>query len=1185
MHRNADAPSWFLGFLLCIHCDKTLIIMKTIHPHKSRLSYSLLGLCWVTLCFAAPPPPGPGTALELQFPKTSSPIATNFNLWGPASHVDEPESAFYSIGRTLRHFSLNPKLIREFHDFLRAQNIAPLSLLVPAPTPPQTLRRILMEPELLPVSGWATNGPWIVSKASHRGPEKKIPLHIERGGIYRCWIRYQGYIDGPAVTHFTLHRAGQDDASPLLYEEFNTLPAGTNAPQWHDFMAELQPGDYTITLGHVVRYYQVPEKTPFRDHQVDCLYLTDELWRDAPSDEVRADLRNRIAPREGRFEDQPPLDTPADKALWSLWQVRPSHWETAAANPRLFALSYEFWRREIDAIAKADYAAPPRDPVAGSVPDYRDPRRQVIVDPIWNMVANPYRIRTQREILEGDIDPLAPDAFYAWIMPGFFPVVRGQWERSGGGLAADHGATRGLAAGIYTVPHPGRWHLWVKFKNINYFEYFGVYADTLFGRAARWERNERLYPGGRAAWAKVGEIQIPTLSDAEIADQRDKVSKGIWIAGGAPVCAITQGVWQAGAGFLENTGTSARLFVPATLPLSSNFTIRARLSFATLPSAAAAFVFSASNQVDENIVRFDGSAKGSAFGTGTLFSTEGLITARQPFDFEITRAGERVTLKIDQKTVAEIPLSEPPGGRFGFISDTNGLRIHEFSTSGPLGDGLDLLRTIHIGLWMDKYINARTYRGVYALMLTDNADYRPAGDLMPKPSPKAFLRQMEQCGYTPARGYVLNAKPGIGLINQTWMPGAEPAEPVIDLVMARDTIRSAGLMFRNGQSAPVTLKISPTPLKSRMRAYPHAVSWRAVAFAPYGNGREEWSPFFLLRRPFLTLPPVAPAQAWITVDSTGVPPGKYESRIIVESAAPSGQTFTPRTVTLRVRIADIAVKPKQPILVHGWVAPPPGEEYRLDWFKRFNVWQGPFFSKKEMDRYGLKLQIYCQRHVNSNEIARQIVNARELGLGYDDWMFSIADEPTGTTAAELKEYITIGKMIRAADPKVRITLNPGEAARAATFQILAPYADLWNPYLLHLSYGPSGRDYLKKPWIWYTTPCYGDKSPGMAAEMYDQVRSVLRQPADCRGTAFFAPYYPWRDPWDTAHEHIRDVSVFVLPSRNGPVATPAWEALLEAVQHANLARMVRERAPADDPQAKKIWETGSMAEVIAWLEK
>ncbi len=33
---------------------------------------------------------------------------------------------------------------------------------------------------------------------------------------------------------------------------------------------------------------------------------------------------------------------------------------------------------------------------------------------------------------------------------------------------------------------------------------------------------------------------------------------------------------------------------------------------------------------------------------------------------------------------------------------------------------------------------------------------------------------------------------------------------------------------------------------------------------------------------------------------------------------------------------------------------------------------------------------------------------------------------------------------------------------------------------LHLTYGAGGRDYLRQPWIWFTTPCYQDKSPGIA---------------------------------------------------------------------------------------------------------
>lgn len=431
----------------------------------------------------------------------------------------------------------------------------------------------------------------------------------------------------------------------------------------------------------------------------------------------------------------------------------------------------------------------------------------------------------------------------------------------------------------------------------------------------------------------------------------------------------------------------------------------------------------------------------------------------------------------------------------------------------------------------------------------------------------------------------MNLLPGIGSINQTWMPGPEPARPTLAMAMVRDTTRSASLFFRNVRNEPLVLRITPESLTGSGKSFADRIRWRAVGFAPYGNGREEWTPFFLLRRPFLIIPPRSAAQAWLTFDSTGVTPGEYSAAIRIDATDLAGSTrFPMRTVSTSVSVADLRVEPKQPILMHGWVNPPPGEPYLTDWFKRFNVWQGPFFSKAEMTKYGLQQQIWCQRGVNEKQIRDVIAQATAKGLSHDDWMMSVNDEPTGKTPAELADYLAIGKLIREIDPRLKITMNPGEAANAATFQILQPLVDVWNPYKLHLSYGPSRRDYLKKPWIWYTTPCYQDKSPSIATEMYDQIRSVLRQPADCRGTAFFAPYYPWRDPWDTAYEHIKDVSVFVLPSRHGPVATPAWEAIREAVQHANLARMVREQAP-DDPAAKALWETGSVEEIRDWLLK
>lgn len=1105
--------------------------------------------------------------------------------WGASAEVDEPESAFHSLGQTMWHQGRNAERIAAFHRWLMAKGVEPESLLPPGTPTPNDARRILIEPERAPDCGWTATKEAIVSRPGHRGPDARLPLKVERSGMYRWWIRHQGHAKGSAVTSLTLYRQGEEAEAPVLYEEFNTQPAAQDGLRWHDLLTELAAGEYTIVLGHVVRYYHAPAAVPFSEHKVESLYLTDAIWAAAPEETVLAELRESSAALQCAAR---PALTAADRATWRRWQVRPSHWENARDNEPLFRRSYAFWREEIAALAARSYTTPPLDPVRTGIADYRDPRRQVIFDPIWNMVGNPFRIRQQAAILQSDVntDPAAKDAVFDWIYPGQFPVVTGQWIREGGGLSADHAATNATALGRYTVPRPGTWHLWVQFKNINYFEYYSIHASSETGQRVTWERTERLYPGGRAAWAKVGAIDIPELSPEQSAAQQAKAARGVFVENGDPVFAHRTGEWKRDGQTLASAAPDALLWASSGLKAGEDFRIRARLTLAEKPGPGCGFFFRDQHGLRDNFIDFDGTLAGPSLEPAAKQAWAEQIREDEPFDLEIVREGPALTIRINGQDAGRAKLVEQPTRRFGFRAGKNTLRIHSFSATGQFDDGLALQREIQLALLITKYINPRTYRGVYRLFITDDADYKPEGNLSPKPSLARYESQLRAAGGTPDTGYVLNLAPGIGSIPQTWMPGPEPARPTLAMALVRDTTRSASLFFRNVRNEPLVLRITPTALSGGSQPFPDRLRWRAVGFAPYGDGREEWTPFFLLRRPFLIIPPRSAAQAWLTFDSTGVPPGDYSAAIGIEATDLAGTTrFPTRTIATNVRVADLRIEPRQPILVHGWVTPPPGEQYRIDWFRRFNVWQGPFFTKAEMTKYGLRQQIWCQRGVNEKQIRDVLARAAEKGLSHDDWMMSVNDEPTGKTPEELADYLAIGKLIRAIDPQLKITMNPGEAANAATFRILQPLVDLWNPYKLHLTYGPSGRDYLQKPWIWYTTPCYQDKSPGIATEMYEQIRSVLRQPGDCRGTAFFAPYYPWRDPWDTAYEHIRDVSVFVLPSRHGPVATPAWESIREAVQHANLARMVRERAPPGDAAAQTLWESGSVEAIRDWLLK
>lgn len=1150
------------------------------HTYGGRLMDRLISVLWIVVAGGVGSVLADAPPVTVLFPSNPPPLA----CWGPSDIVDEPEGAFHSLGLTLWHLGRDPDAIAAYHGWLRARGLDPFSVFThPPPAPPADVCRILVDPERGPPSGWRVQGDWIIGPRGDRGPEHRFPLQVPRSGLYRIWIRHIGYTNATAVTHLTLWRRGEENERPVVYEEFNTRLAPEPGPRWHPFTAELTQGDYTAVLGHVVRYYHVPAKTPFADHQVDCLYLTDAIWEGEPSDELLQTMRGGGGSELQKVRMQP-LDA-AGRATWALWQVRPLDWSEARRDERAFRLGYAFWRSRVDALAHEDYQAGPKDPVCQGAPDYREPRRQVIFDPVWNMVGNPHYILCQAEALSSDIDPAARDIVADYLHPGMFPVVVGQWQRSGGGLTADHAAQHGLAMGSYLAPHAGDWHVWVQFKNINYFEFFGVHLDTVRGRDATWMRTERLYPGGHSVWAKVGVATIPPITESERAAHAALAAKGVFVRNGKPDFVYQQGAWTVGPDALINASNGV-LLARSALRAEGNFHVTSRLRMEQVSTNAGAFFFRDTHGLRENTLTLPGwILKGPSLAQATN-SADVAFKPGVPFTLELTRAGTDLRVRVDGVEVASANLIEGPAGGFGFRAGQTDLQVMDFKAQGELADGLDMARSITVSVWMDRYKNPRTYRGVYKLLVTDDPDYTPVGNLQPRLSLARYLANLRAAGATPERGYAMNVVKGLGGFVQIWMPDPEPERSELAFSLARDAEACGRLVFRSARTEPIVLNIEPGPLIGPAGSYSGKVRWRVVGFAPSGAGREAWTPFLLLRRPFLGLPPLGTAGAWLTVDSIGVPPGDYTCAVRIRARTWDGDVaFPERTVNVKVSVKNVAIAPERPILLHGWTLPPPGEIYRRDWFRRFNVWQGPFFSKADMERYGVKLQIYSLQHPNTNEIAHQIARARALGLGYDDWMFSIMDEPTGLTEEELKPYLTIAKMVRDTDPNVKITMNPGEAARAATFKILQPYVDLWNPYEMHLTFEPSGKDYLKKPWIWYTTPCYQDKSSTISVRLYEQVRSVVGKPGDCRGTALFAPYYPWRDPWDTAYEHISDVSVMVLPSRHGPVATPAWEALLLGVQHANLARMVRERAGDNDPEARALWEKGSPEDLLDWLEK
>ncbi|MGI8923621.1 MAG: hypothetical protein ACR2HJ_06205 [Fimbriimonadales bacterium] len=487
-----------------------------------------------------------------------------------------------------------------------------------------------------------------------------------------------------------------------------------------------------------------------------------------------------------------------------------------------------------------------------------------------------------------------------------------------------------------------------------------------------------------------------------------------------------------------------------------------------------------------------------------------------------------------------------------------------------------------------------TYRVIHDFFLTTDPQYVPKGSVRPPLTKGRYAARARAAGAGEKDRYLLwvfeNAY--TPLLQEVWNDQAWPRRgqavlPAKEIALARDSRRAVQIGLRNLGDKPITLRVAGGLLRGAAGEFKNKISWRVIGFAPYGQGRQDWSPFVLLRRREVTIPPLNVAGVWLTIDSTGVPPGRYTAQVPF-----SGENLPSRNVALQVQVAPVQIAPRQPILVGGYTNPPEGEVYARDYSEHgMNIWYSDI-SKAEMQKRGIRLLTLPMWAATEDQVRARIARLKALGLEYSDWVFTILDEPSGDTEEKLKPFLDVARTIRAVDPQVRISFNPSEAAKLETFEMLDPWADFWLPYSLHLSHPPQTAAakqaiYTTKPWMWYTTPCYWDKAPDYPANIYAQIRSVPAQLGDVRGTAFFAFYYPFRDPWDTAHEHLPDVSVHVLPSRHGPIATRAWEAIEEAIQDANLAQMVKEKSGAqrDDPAIKKLISEGDIASLAAWLAK
>ena len=169
-----------------------------------------------------------------------------------------------------------------------------------------------------------------------------------------------------------------------------------------------------------------------------------------------------------------------------------------------------------------------------------------------------------------------------------------------------------------------------------------------------------------------------------------------------------------------------------------------------------------------------------------------------------------------------------------------------------------------------------------------------------------------------------------------------------------------------------------------------------------------------------------------------------------------------------------------------------------------------------------------------------IAHLKSLGLGYQDFVFELVDEPNG--ADEFKLFMDIGRLMRQADPKARtvLTVNFDDFDH---IKQAAEVTDVWVPHnrvLANEAIARAMKDSGKEMWVYV---CAGDSR---RLDPINYYRSLPWQAFryDLSGWGFFAHMWWGELPWESKSSAGKPLATFssVYPGANGPVTSRRWEA-------------------------------------------
>ena len=1117
--------------------------------------------------------------------------------------VDEPEGPRTNHGGSLWHYRRNPELIKEFHAYLTKQGLVPEDLLpVEVLKPPATMVRMLIEPEeltLLPSGTWhiaqlegASAGGGLVAKSGGTGQYVPLLIAPPRAGSYRLWVRYYAYAASAGVIGLRVYPIGQEEPLPILNVLANEWVAKEGGWRWASFLVDLPAEPVELQIVHEYVGHEAPGYRSVR--WLDCIYLTTECWREAPSLEELAEVHKagpvqswpvvesatgdqtagpayqfrRTRSQVVRVQEVPFGQDEQDKQAWARWMARPADWELMNRYPKLFELSLRFWRKKVVDLAKVSH---------NPLPDYRDLSRQVIFDEQWNLLGNPVMIAKQvRQIVDSYPQKRGKDYIYHWLEAEEFQQLGQGWlqsDRPGnsqGCLRPVDDEVKATTSQRIRLDRAGRYAVWMR---------TGILGDgysplqVVVSRDGRQLASKDLIDpdspvdsGSDWTWQKIGVVKAGKEEELQI-----EITS-------IPKSAVSPNISPAKAPSEESDPNFFYRWIEAENMenIAFDWDVRDRSGNSGekcvgmgVDATGGAGYTGQEIAVDRPGEYYVWVRKGIQSNTNSPLRIIMLSPDYGPPEKRTSlrqwweqRKGEDNQADLARGTMVQYHLdrndyqTDPPG-------NWTWQRVGPLKVEKPGNIRVEVFRHHYIDQKLPLTPEIRGQLGPHyfdCFVLTNNPDYRPKGIHKPQEPGLLYLRPAVDCvlvtdnlKYQPQ----LTEKPKLNLseyLRRAVSLGASPKDGY--LLWVHDSYGAWGWddwpKVQSSQSATKrislvvprdsvlagslrlrSLRAKPIQLHVKHAALTDStgrLTGKKIGWRVVGRIAPIWTSVPLLRRPYLIVPPYSTASIWLTFDVNGLEPGIYHSKITLNSA----EGLPTQSVPVELQVAEFAAAPRQPILVGGYAVPYPGLAYKFD-FKDHgvNLSRSPYSSDAERRRFGVDKVEYPLGEFGRKRDKQLREQFRHLleRMRMDQVGF---DECLWKLGDEPSVFVDTwaydGKVAKEMAPKTQVLYNPGPRAGMETFKALDPYVSVWEPAEKHFRFPDRVEFFSAKPYMWYTVHSEDELSATLPKSVYTQISSVPAKPGDCIGTKVYTFRRTERFPWDTAYQ--------ILPPHEGVFMYP-----------------------------------------------